>query len=607
MISRFEDNGEIGEKTDSMNNFSENRKRNYISTGLMVTAFAVAVGLLYGYFYDLNDDVLMKDILSGVYTGKPEGHNIQMLYPVSFFISIFYRIIRAADWYGIYLLVCQYLSLSLIIGFVADKTKKALKVAAFVLLICSSLMFGHLVIVQYTFAVAMMCGAAAVLIAGGNDKAAAAFIVVAFLTRSEMTLLMLPMVMLVLFFRFIDDFKESGAFKKALTCFLMIVAGLIVSEGLHFAGYSSEGWREFNSFFDSRTEVYDFYQVPDYEENKEFYDSIGLDSTEYELLINYNFGIDDEINADTMKKIAEYAASIKHEESILSRLKAALPNYFYRLRSVSLPKSFEYPMTDSPWNIVTLLLYLYVIVLGCMTMKQSGAKKGALLIGKAAVLFLGRSSLWLYILVRGRDPIRITHSLYMLEIIVLVTVIAGIYEGSAATDDSEVVPFYKRPLNILAAVLAVVMLIYIPFQAGITRRECAGRREYNEVYEILESYFAEHSENFYFVDVYSSVAYEDNGYTYSQKMFDTHGNRGSNSILMGGWASKSPIEKKKLTAHGLPENMQEAVIAPNSFIAADKNTDMQWLIDYYEAKGISVSLKAIDEIAGEFVIYMINV
>ncbi|WP_026523389.1 MULTISPECIES: hypothetical protein [unclassified Butyrivibrio] len=588
-----------------MNNFSENRKRNYISTGLMVTAFAVAVGLLYGYFYDLNDDVLMKDILSGVYTGKPEGHNIQMLYPVSLIISIFYRIIRAADWYGLYLLVCQYLSLSLIIDFVAGKTKKTLKAAAFVLLICSSLMLGHFVIVQYTFAVAMMCGAAAVLIAEGRDKMAMAFIVVAFLTRSEMTLLMLPMVMLVLFFRFIDNFRESGAFKKALTCFLMIVAGLLVSEGLHFAGYSSAGWREFNSFFDSRTEVYDFYQVPDYDENKEFYDSIGLDKTEYELLINYNFGLDDEINADTMKKIAEYAASIKHEESILSRLKTALPKYFYRLRSVSLPKSFEYPMTDSPWNIVTFLLYLYVIIMGCMAMKKSGVRDGVILLGKAAVLFLGRSSLWLYILVRGRDPIRITHSLYMLEIIVLVTVIAGIHAGDG-TEESESKPFYKKPLNILAAILAVVMLIYIPFQAGVTGRECTGRREYNEVYEILESYFEEHSENFYFVDVYSSVAYEDNGYTYSQKMFDTHGNKGSNSILMGGWASKSPIEKKKLAAHGLSENMQDAVLAPNSFIAADKDTDMQWFTGYYEAKGISVSLKAVDEIAGEFVIYMVN-
>ena len=54
------------------------------------------------YFFDLNDDVLMKDILSGAYTGVPEGHNIQMLYPISLFISLFYRTGVNIDWYGIF-------------------------------------------------------------------------------------------------------------------------------------------------------------------------------------------------------------------------------------------------------------------------------------------------------------------------------------------------------------------------------------------------------------------------------------------------------------------------------------------------------------------------
>ena len=60
------------------------------------------------YFFDLNDDVLMKDILSGAYTGVPEGHNIQMLYPISALISVFYRVFRAPDWYGIFLCFLQF-------------------------------------------------------------------------------------------------------------------------------------------------------------------------------------------------------------------------------------------------------------------------------------------------------------------------------------------------------------------------------------------------------------------------------------------------------------------------------------------------------------------
>ena len=60
---------------------------------IIVSAVAVlavmVVTLMFGdYFFDLNDDVLMKDILSGAYTGTPEGHNRQMLYPISWFISL---------------------------------------------------------------------------------------------------------------------------------------------------------------------------------------------------------------------------------------------------------------------------------------------------------------------------------------------------------------------------------------------------------------------------------------------------------------------------------------------------------------------------------------
>ncbi len=77
---------------------------------------AMIVACLSGdYFFDLNDDVLMKDILSGAYTGVPESHNIQMLYPISLFISVLYRIGVNIDWYGIFLCFCQYFCIGAVI------------------------------------------------------------------------------------------------------------------------------------------------------------------------------------------------------------------------------------------------------------------------------------------------------------------------------------------------------------------------------------------------------------------------------------------------------------------------------------------------------------
>jgi hypothetical protein len=72
------------------------------------------IAALFDYYFDLNDDVLMKDLLSGSYTGTPEAHNIQMLYPISAMISLLYRLFRHADVYGIFLCLCQYGSMFLL-------------------------------------------------------------------------------------------------------------------------------------------------------------------------------------------------------------------------------------------------------------------------------------------------------------------------------------------------------------------------------------------------------------------------------------------------------------------------------------------------------------
>lgn len=50
----------------------------------------------------------MKDIVAGIYTGTPTGYNIQMLYPLSWAISLLYRLVRAVPWYSLFFLFCQF-------------------------------------------------------------------------------------------------------------------------------------------------------------------------------------------------------------------------------------------------------------------------------------------------------------------------------------------------------------------------------------------------------------------------------------------------------------------------------------------------------------------
>jgi len=73
----------------------------------MVAGLFLFAGLFFDFYYDLNDDVLIKDIVSGAYSGSPDAHSIQMLYPVSFIISLFYRLIPILPWQGIFLCGCH--------------------------------------------------------------------------------------------------------------------------------------------------------------------------------------------------------------------------------------------------------------------------------------------------------------------------------------------------------------------------------------------------------------------------------------------------------------------------------------------------------------------
>ena len=78
---------------------------------------AVLCGVLayfFDYYYELNDDYFIKNILSGVYSGTPSAHSIQMLYPLSLILSLLYRINRNISWFGLFLNLCQFGCIALV-------------------------------------------------------------------------------------------------------------------------------------------------------------------------------------------------------------------------------------------------------------------------------------------------------------------------------------------------------------------------------------------------------------------------------------------------------------------------------------------------------------
>ncbi len=583
-------------------------RRSSISLNRIVPAVTVLIVMIVmavcgDYYFDLNDDVLMKDILSGAYTGVPEGNNIQMLYPISAFISVLYRIVRTLDWYGIFLCFCQYFCV-FVISHKAYSFCKDNRLKPFLSIMILAMMLGvigsHFVFVQYTFTCGLLSATAALLILTHEEKNnnlifTVVLIAIAFLLRSEMLLLTLPMVGVAILVKWAITRKDFVTYLKLCVA---IVGVLIVGQVAHIIAYSSEDWKEFNRLFDARTELYDFQYIPDYASNSAFYDSIGLSKSEYQLLINYNFGIDDEINADTLNAVAEYADKLTTDEIPLpAQIRNAIKPYIYRLTHFSYQKSYQYPMTDFPWNILIAILYIGTVLVYLFPRKERSKKSILTMAGLLVVLLAGRTVLWLFIIVRGRDPIRITHPMYLMEIIILL----GMILLKAKENNKAAI--------VTALLVMAISIVSIPNQISVINAEMQARTKMRTHYAALDDYFEQNNNNYYFIDVYTSVScgegMTEGETTFSEKMFDEVDNSFANHDLMGGWASKSPLYYKKLERAGY-SSMQDALLQDNVYMVQNIGEDTSWIVDYYSEKGISIELEQVDTVAEAFAIYSLR-
>ena len=575
-----------------------------------VVILVVVIVVFYDHYFDLNDDVLMKDILSGTYASSPSAHNMQMLWPISAVIALLYRIFPHVAWYGFLLTGFQYASLYIIADGIAGiiSEKKRVLISAGITLLLSSLMLTHLVYVQYTVTVSMMCAAAAVsFFAAENTEAdktgsgrgfiksklpALIILILAFMLRTEMTLLMLPFfgAAFVYRFSFEDRTFEKTTVKKYGSFILLALGIMFLSWMVDRMAYGTPEWKAFRNMFDSRTVLYDYEVPPAYEGSESFYEGIGLTPEEAYLFENYNFGIDPKIDDKVMNSVAEYARDKdKSTTDSASKLKDKLKIYVYEVTHLN-----NAPGTDHPWNTVALILYASTAILTILTCKIWE-------LWRVIALFAGRSAIWLYMLMGGRTPDRITHSLYFIEITVLIILLSAlIRKANAAQKDKDQDNRIVKTVITATAVglLCAGICIIIP-GARYATYEAAYREEVNAPYIELYRYMTGNTDTMYLIDKYSSVSY-------SEKMFDDIAFVSkANSNVLGGWAATSPIEVSKLEAYGI-KDMGSGLLKDNVVFCRKSDSDDKWLTDYYLSMGIDIKMDKVTTIADTFDLLMIT-
>ena len=209
----------------------QDRKQGYkncILTLVVLGASALLMGFFFDFYFDINDDTMIRDIMSGVYSGTPDGHNMQTLYPLGALLALCYRISGAFPWYGAFLFLCQFGCFFLVGVRLCTLTD-----------VFWGIWLSHMVNVQYTITCGMLVGAAVFLFLtmpegalfgkGTSPLSVKAFlqkslpalflVLLAFHLRSEMALLTLPFLGLSGIFGWrMDLFLRKKTCKNTAAC-----------------------------------------------------------------------------------------------------------------------------------------------------------------------------------------------------------------------------------------------------------------------------------------------------------------------------------------------------------------------------------------------------
>ena len=628
------------------------KRENWLIPAFCCLLLFLGIGLAWDYYFDLNDDVLIRDILSGVYTGEPEALTAQLLWPLSALLAGLYRVFPGAPVFGAFLWLCQAGSIFLILKrsldavsgsaapgkiraagtFSVSGSLKKLCLSLLETLLIAACLLYHLVFVQYTVTAGLLATAAIFTFLTVREREseravtfwlrclpAALLFWLAFCLRSEMGLLLLPLAGVGGIWKWAARAMRGPVFTgrnaaSFLGLFGLILAGVLACFGADRLACSDPEWQEFEALFDARTQVYDFYDASlrSFEENREFYEGLGLTETQCELLVNYNYGADDAIDAQVMEQIAAYGR--KTRGAFMHSLSEGVWLYVQRLKNNrSIVPDDQLPWLALEGGFAALLLAAAFVRWRAARKQKRQERDGGNerewkdrkafpkesgILWKLLLLGAVRSGLWMYLILRERVPERISHPLYFCELVMLAWLfldtvcgmrqISGQQSSGWQTSGPEGLPV--RVIRIAALVLSLAaVVIWLPQEAERTDAEYARREQGNAVNLAALSRYRQ--ENLYLADVMSTV-------DFSEKLF-TEKIRPGNYDLLGGWMCKSPHSEKKLAAFGY-ESMGQAVLSgENVRFVGEADTDWSWLTELLAEHGGNGELVLEEEITAE--------
>ena len=530
---------------------------------IAVTAFVfIPVFIKRDIIFALNDDVMIRDILNGSYTGEPSCMTVYMRAPLSFVLSLLYRIIPSVPWFGAFQCGCFIASFFLILRRIfsitasryngeddsKSRTRFILKLVVYSVL-CAVFFFcifyPRFVLIHYTITAAVTGGAGLFLLltAGNNSEKkseknskgdkwhllewtdAAVMLILCDQIRSQVFFMLLPFILVSIIFLFISGRKN--VIRWSVTWAAVYVALL----GIHTICYMQAPWREYKNFNDARTELYDFALVWDTDDARSYYRQTGVSDVEFPVLLNYDIALDEAADAELFRSMAAYPSG-----SALKTSSEKFKDTVWMIKHNIISKGTER-------SYALLLLSGYLLISVAIIIK----KKYVFLVPTALSLIL-HFGLYGVLLWRGRFPERVMISLYFIGYMIIAALFACLlFYGKTAADEKIWCG------TIILCAITCVELIYIYKTSDVLRnlnrtydRQLSVNSDCNMLYLYLASDVEKGS--CCLTDIYTCVDATGNALT--ENCPERGGACIPEMFTVGGWVTGSPHMAKRLDHFG---------------------------------------------------------
>lgn len=532
------------------------KQHNFLTACIFFAILLGGILLLSRYIipvYAINDDMTIRSILSGAYTGMPDGHAIYMQYPLSGLLRLLYCWAKL-PWFEIVSFVFIAGSMFVIIY---DSGNRFLCV-----LLCVSVVYPIYFSMHYTTTAALLA-AAAVLVVYRKEKVYLFPILwlLAYMLRKEIGMLCILFLALAFWVRFVNWSVEERKrnVKQTGSAIGVALLGWIICLLLNGFCYRSEEWKDFQTFNKYRVSLYDYTDFIPSEYYKDHCEAFGLTTEQHHILTTYNILLDKWLDTETITELSEKVAHHMEQnssfvEEIVTAVKTYLSQVYY---------------DGYPYNILCLAGYVfiggYIVYKKCWKQLMPLAGVG---VGKALVA--------IFLIVQGRFPERIAVSLYLIEILSLL----GQFEGIC---DKRLVK-RQKPLILLATVGCYLFLSVMGY--SVLRNVWVQNQTalaYQKEWEQIKTYCAKNPDNIYW------------GYTFSIQSYTgmPYEDVAENLYMLGCWTANSPLIHTVYEELEVADAAESLVFHEKAHLLIEESRDITSLQRYFDNRFGKVAFEAV--------------